>query len=191
MTATQNFHSLVQDPTHDCYYNVDSSMVISYVADDIPGWRDYVDQMSLKGKRFFMTKISHDEVVKKTPIPAAFTLLEDREGEHRAKSSLPTLLRTFGIPGDASVVQMFSNDLQWLLQSGYTISGCPHIPAMEILSGHAFAITANAEFVRRFLYSPDQRSKFEKVVDDCGLEHLADVRTVNKADGTFIDRSAF
>ena len=150
MSSTQNFHSLVQDPTHDCYYSVDSNMVISYVSDDIPGWRVYVDHMSLKGKRFFMTKIIHDEVVRKTPIPAAFTLFEDGEGERRAKCSLPTLLRSFGMPGDASVANFFSNDLRWLLQSGYSISGCPHIPAMEVLSGRAFAITANNKLVRRF-----------------------------------------
>jgi hypothetical protein len=185
------FALLMQVPAHDCYYGVDCNMVISYIANDIPGWRTYVDHMSRKGKRFFMTKIVHDEASKRGPLPDVFHLFRDGEGELRARSALPALLSAFGMTADASVAQKFSKDLQWLLQSGYSIAGCPDIPELDILSGRAFAITANAKLVRRFLHSSDKRSKFEKVVDDCALEHLADVRTVCKTDGTSVDRSAF
>ena len=187
----QNFYQLIADPSHDCYYSADANMVISYMANDIPGWREYVDHMSRKGKRFFITNVIHQEVTRKTPVlPPTFHLFNDTEGATRAKRALATLLTKFGIPSDASNAKKFSNDLQWLLQSGYSISGCPDIPELDILSGKAFAITANAKLVRRFLYNPDKRTAFETVVDHCALEHLADVRTV-AANGTFVDRSAF
>ena len=187
----QNFYQLTADPGHDSYYSVDSNMVISYIANDIPGWREYVDHMSRKGKRFFITNVIHQEVSRKNPIlPPAFHLFNDTEGETRAKRALATLLNAFGIPEDASSARKFSNDLQWLLQSGYSISGCPDIPELCILSGKALAITTNAKLVRRFLYNPAQHTAFETVVDECALEHLADVRTVG-CNGTFADRSAF
>ena len=183
----QNFYQLTADPNHDCYYSVDSNMIISYIANDIPGWREYVDHMSRKGKRFFITQ----EVMRKNPIlPPAFHLFNDTEGATRAKRALSTLLNEFGIPEEASSAKKFSNDLQWLLQSGFSISGCPDIPELSILSGNTFAITANAKLDRRFLYNPDQRWIFETVVNDCALEHLADVRTV-AGNGSFVDRSAF
>jgi len=186
-----NFSSLCSDPAHDCYYSVDSNMVISYVCDDIPGWREYVDRLSQKGRRFFMTSVVYAEVLRGGTVPPVFHLFGDGEGEIRSKMAVPRLLHAFGISADAACARKFANDLQWLLQSGFSISGCADIPELAILSGKALAVTANAKLVRRFLYSPDKRAAFERVVDDCALEHLADVRAVVKSSGVFVDRSAF
>jgi hypothetical protein len=170
-------------------------MVISYVRDEIPGWRAYVDHMSTKGKRFFMTGVVYNEVMvglsSGEAIPAPFHRFDDGEGEIRARSAVPKILKAFGIPEDSSSAGKFANDLQWLLQSGYSISGCPDIPEIEIVCGRALAITANAKLVRRFLYTPGKRTTFELVVDQSALEHLADIRTVKVTTGTYVDRSAF
>jgi len=165
-------------------------MIISYVADDIPGWRAYVNKLSQKGKRFFMTSVVHDEVIRGGPIPPVFHLFEDKEGEIRSKLAIPRLLDAFGILADAGCAKKFANGLQWLLQSGFSISGCVDIPEVSILSGNALAVTANAKLVRRFLYTSDKRAVFERVVDERALEHLVDVRAVVKSSGAFVDRSA-
>lgn len=194
MHKKQNFIELVADPAHDCYYSVDCNMVIAYIKGDIPGWRDYVDHMNKKGKRFFLTRGIYDDVVtngKLTELPPSFHLFDDEGGYERAKRALPTLLEAFSIHPDAQCAKKFANDLEWLLQSGFSISGCPDIPELDILSGKAMAITANAKLVRRFLYNHAKRVTFERVVNDCALEHLADIRTVDTLHGTYVDRSAF
>jgi hypothetical protein len=129
--------------------------------------------------------------IRSEAIPPPFHCFDDEEGEIRAKRVLPKILNAFGISEESGCAKKFANDLQWLLQSGYSIAGCPDIPAIEILSGRALAITANAKLVQRFLHTPDKRITFERVVDQSGLEHLADIRTVASNTGTFIDLSAF
>jgi hypothetical protein len=53
-----------------------------------------------------------------------------------------------------------------------------------------FALTMNTKLVHRLLFSPDHRKVLEGIVDDYGLEHLADLRLLS-SDGTFEDLSSF
>ena len=81
--------------------------------------------------------------------------------------------------------------MRWVLECGHCLHSCEDIPIEFLLkSGSAFALTLNAKLVHRFLRSEDSRAKLERIVDDNGLEHLADLRLLH-TNGSFEDLSAF
>jgi hypothetical protein len=185
--ATSSFSSLLADPSHDAYYFVDTNMIIAYCKDEIPDWIAYVDFLSAKGKRFFVTERIAKEFTMLPTLPSAFHVFTSDDADYRARMAYPVLMRRF-----ESNQAKFSTDLHWLLESGFCMSICPDIPLTALANtGRVFAITANAHIIRRFIRTPDGRRKFEKVVDEQGLDHLADIRGVCMCAGTFEDFSAF
>ena len=182
-----SFSALIAVPDHDAYYFVDTNMIIAYVKDEIPGWRAYVDFLAAKGKRFFVTKRIRDEFTMVPDLPSQFNVFESADADYRAKFAYPYLMDIFGCSD-----KKMSTDLHWLLECGFCMSICEDIPLRALGNkGNVFAITANEHLIRRFIRSPDGRKKFEKVVDDHGLDHLADIRGVSMSRGIFEDFSAF
>ena len=53
--------------------------------------------------------------------------------------------------------------------------------------GMTFAMTGNADLIRKFLGSAEWRKKFERIVDNYALEHLADIRKLDLETGGFHD----
>ena len=161
-------------------------MIIAYVKDEIPGWRAYVDFLAAKGKRFFVTRRIRDEFLG-TNLPPQFHIFDSTDADYRAKNAYPHLMKEFNC-SDKKV----STDLHWLLESGFCMSICEDIPLLALGNkGNVFAITANAHLILRFIKLPEDRQKFEQVVNQHGLDHLADIRGVSTELGTFEDFSAF
>lgn len=182
-----DFIALQADARHDAYYFVDTNMIIAYVKNEIPGWCAYVDFLAAKGKRFFVTKRIRDEFLMLPNLPPQFHLFESIDADYRAKCAYPDLMTEFNCTD-----KKFSTDLHWLLESGFCMSINADIPELALGNkGNVFAITANAHLIRRFIRSPAGRKKFEKVVDQHGLDHLADIRGISTVHGTFEDFSAF
>lgn len=182
----QNIGDLALVPDHDAYYFVDTSVVFSYHRNDVPGLKKYVDFLSLKGKRFFVTERIHREITSIT-LPNPFHVYNNPEASALANRAYPTLMREF-----ACKSPKFERDTKWLLEAGFCLASCEDIPPEIVANdGRVFAMTGNAAFIRKFLGTPQGRAKFETVVDNFSLEHLANIRKLNMATGCFEDVFTF
>ena len=170
-------------------------MIIFYVNGKLPGWVDYVDHLSAKGKRFFVTNAIYEEYNKglgrqitEYSLPSPFHRLDDEDASYKASIAYPALMKEVNISPDNAD---FAYDARWVLESGYCIAASLDIPDAAVLErGKVFAITCNAKFIQRLLNSPTKRRTFEKVVNQYGLEHLINIRSVVVKDGTFLDKYA-
>jgi hypothetical protein len=173
---------LLLDPDHDCYYFVDTSIVVAYHSQEFPFLNRYIDTMSLKGPRFFVTsRIAAGFTT--APLPAPFKIFRDKEASIRVDFAYPTVVAWFNL-GTPSA--QFKVDICWLLESWYCLCSCYDIPPEDIVSGRAFALTMNAELVGRFIEDPASNRRLERIIDERALEHLASVRHLAR-DGTFRD----
>jgi hypothetical protein len=178
--------SLLDDPLHDCYYFVDTNIIIAYHNHQLPVLNRYIDVLASKGPRFFVTDRIAGEF-SAVPLPQVFHRFHHSDAVIRADQAYPQVVREFELP---SCNSKFKTDLRWLLESGFCIHACDDIPVKEILRGRAFALTMNAKLIHRFLRSRDMRLKFERIVDENALEHLADLRLLDSV-GAYSDLSAF
>jgi hypothetical protein len=166
----------------DAYYFVDTNIVFGYHKNDVPGLRDYVDFLSQMGKRFFITERIQKEVIS-IPVPAPFHLYKSPIATALADRSYPQVMREF-----ACKSPKFETDVKWLLEAGYCLAECPDIPPEAVANdGVCFAMTGNAVVLRKFLGSPQGRRKFETIVDNYALEHLANIRRIDMRTGHFED----
>ncbi len=178
----QRLVDLLTDPNHDCYYLVDTNIVFSYVRDDVPGLRQYVDTLSQKGKRFFLTERIASEVVS-MPIPPQFQVYRSAHLSAIVERAYAAVMREFGCTS-----RKFQTDVKWLLEAGYCLAENEHIPPLANASdGMTFALTGNASVIRKFLGASDWRKKIERIVDNHALEHLADIRKLDMRTGGFHD----
>ena len=178
----QKLVDLLKDPDHDCYYMVDTNIVFGYVKDDVPGLRHYVDTLSQKGKRFFVTERIAAEVVLES-IPSPFYIYKSSQLNTLVDRAYDVVMREFGC-----ISRKFQTDIKWLLEAGYCLAECDHIPPMASASdGMTFAMTGNAPVIGKFLGSADRCRKFERIVDNYALEHLADIRKLDMDTGGFHD----
>ena len=84
--------------------------------------------------------------------------------------------------------QVLVTDVKWLLEAGYCIAECEDIPPVAAANdGTAFAMTGNEALIRKFLGSAEWRKKFERIVDNYALEHLADIRKLDLGTAGFHD----
>lgn len=176
-----SLRQLIDDPNHDAYYMVDANMVIGYINNSMYDWNEYVDKISLRGKRLFiMPRIAAE--ITRGEIPSQFTILQT-DVDHSVDLAYYALLKDLNIKDSRKL----KTDVRWLLEIGYCSSIHPDIPVEALCNGKVFAITANATIIRRLIIDPIKRNIFEKVVDDYGLEHLIDIRAVNRNNGQIID----
>lgn len=187
MNSKITLKNLAINPNHDDYYIVDANMIISYMNNNIKYWNDYVDFMSTKGPRFFVTPRIAKEVTR-GPIPKQFVILRDdydfNDIDLRVDYAYKQLLLDLNIPHH----EKFVNDAKWLLECGYCMSINEYIPVESLFKNEVFAITSNAGAIRRFIKNPLKRKIFETAVDNNGLEHLITIRTMS-LDGSFVDYS--
>jgi len=166
----------------EAFYFVDTNIVFGYYNDEVPGLKDYVDLLSKNGKRFFITERILKEVVS-IPVPTPFHVYRSPTAAALADRAYPQVMREF-----ACTSPKFETDVKWLLESGYCLAECPDIPPEAVANeGVCFAMTGNAVVLRKFLGSPQGRRKFETIVDNYALEHLADIRRINMQTGHFED----
>lgn len=177
-----SFKELLKDPEHDAYYMVDVNMVIGYMNDSIKDWKEYANKLSTNGERLFVTPRIAEEITIRSKIPNLFTVLQS-DVEKSINLAYYALLKDLNIKDSRKL----KTDVRWLLEAGYVISMHPDVSADSLCNGNVFAITANAAIIRKLISDPIRRNIFEKVVDDYGLEHLIDIRAVNRNNGTFID----
>ena len=155
-------------------------MIIAYRNNEISGWVEYVDFLAAKGKRLFVTERFRKEFT--GDLPAQFHIYKSQEADIRAQRAYPVVMNRFGVN-----TTKFATDLHWLLEAGQCMCICEDIPLLAIGNpGNVFALTSNASLIRRFIKTPEGRSKLEKIVDEQGLDHLADIRGVH-FDGSFED----
>jgi hypothetical protein len=177
----QSLCALLSDPGHDAYYFVDKNIVLAYVENNVPGLKEYVDNISSKGKRFFLTDRILKEL-KSISLPLPFHLYSCNTAMVLADRAYPVLLRDF-----ACKSKKFETDVKWLLEAGFCLSECSDIPPEVFANDTAFALTGNANVVRKFLGTPGGRGKFEMVVNNYALEHLANIRKLNMVTGCYED----
>jgi hypothetical protein len=185
-TCESSLQLLLDDPHHDCFYFVDTSIVIAYQHQQLPVLNRYIDTLAAKGPRFFVTDRIAAEFPS-VPLHGVFHRYHHADAVTRADQAYTKVLREFDLPPNDS---KFKTDLRWLLETGFCIHACESIPVLQILRHRAFALTTNAKLVHRFLRDQGMRLRFEKIVDDNALEHLADLRLLNST-GSFSDLSAF
>eukprot|EP00455_Lapot_gusevi_P023798 TRINITY_DN2471_c0_g1_i1.p1 TRINITY_DN2471_c0_g1~~TRINITY_DN2471_c0_g1_i1.p1 ORF type:complete len:212 (+),score=14.27 TRINITY_DN2471_c0_g1_i1:48-683(+) len=181
---------VLADPALDSYYFVDNSIISSYHKREVPSLNRYVDHLSSKGPRFFVTRRIAREFTScfSAPLPPIFHLYHDNDAVVRADFAYPEVLRAFGLDSNAGFE--FKTDLHWLLESGFCLHACEEIPVDAILSCQVFALTLNGKLVHRFLNTTKKREMLERIIDLQGLEHLADIRLLD-TDGSFQDVKAF
>ena len=171
---------LVKEHDHDVYYFVDTNIVLSYCKGDVPGLCDYVDKLSQNGKRFFLTERIRNELVS---VPPQFHVVKSDHLNGLVDRAYPVIMREFGCSS-----RKFETDVKWLLEAGYCLAECADIPPVASGNdGMTFAMTGNAALIRKFLGSAEWRKKFERIVDNYALEHLADIRKLDLATGRFHD----
>ena len=185
--AIQTLDVLSNDDSHVAYYFVDTNIIIAYDKKEIPSLNRYVDKLALLGKHFFVTeRIANEYTVHGRTVPPPFTIFHDDDADKRADSSYQEVMEKFDVTSNK-----FGVDMRWVLECGHCLHSCEDIPIELLLKGgSAFALTLNAKLVHRFLRSKEHRAKLERIVDDNGLEHLADLRLLH-TNGTFEDLSAF
>jgi hypothetical protein len=172
----------------DCVYFVDAALIKAYVSRQMPLWNEYVDYVSKKGRRFFATALIRSHLGFRLPPPFyPYDEPDYLKTDFKVEISLPFLFKIFKIKS-----YRYAHDLRWVFGSGCGLTICmrTHLEAKATVLGYritAFAITANADLVRRFLKNRIDRKKFEKVVRFSSLGHLADVRAVDLKSGTFRD----
>lgn len=167
---------------HDAYYFVDTNIIIGYHHDSVPGLRQYVDFVSRNGKRFFITERILKEVVT-IPVPPPFHVYRSPIAAVLVDRAYPTLMREFGCRS-----AKFETDVKWLLEAGYCLAECSDIPPEAAANdGKCFAMTGNAVVLRKFLGTSEGCKKFETIVDNFALEHLANIRRINMSTGSFED----
>jgi hypothetical protein len=196
VAANRSFDSLLNEEGHDCYYSVDTNMIIFYVNGKLPGWVDYVDHLSAKGKRFFVTNAIYEEYNKglgrqitEYSLPSPFHRLDDEDASYKASIAYPALMKEFNISPDNT---HFAIDARWILESGYCIAASLDIPEAAVVErGKVFAITCNAKLIQRLFNSLTKRRTFENIVNQHGLEHLVNMRSVSVKDGTFLDKYSY
>lgn len=177
---------LLEDPDHDCYYFVDTNIIIAYHKNESPSLKRYIDHLSQKGPRFFVThRIAAEFTL--APIPPVFQVFHEADAVVRADLAYFDILAAFRLRPTSN---KFHTDVRWVLESGFCLHSCEQIPVEEIIRGRAFALTMNAKLVHRFLQCPDKRRQFEKIVDEHALEHLADLRLLSQ-NGSFRDLCGF
>ena len=81
----------------------------------------------------------------------------------------------------------FKRDAMMFLEFNICLAESEHIPLKDFFSGRALCATANCRAVRRMLKTPEQRVVFEEVINDAGLEHLGNVRFIQRKTGKFKD----
>ena len=86
----------------------------------------------------------------------------------------------------------FGVDMRWVLECGHCRHSCDKIPLEGFIGEErsVFALKMNAKLVNCFLRSPQHLWAIERIVDNLGLEHLADFWLL-LSDGTSEDLSAF
>ena len=181
---------LLADPKHQSYYFVDTNIISAYVKNEIPSLTCYINRLCSDGRPHFFvtsriaTEFKIDGV--RGEIPRQFFVFSDNDADQKAEWAYKAVMKRFNVKTDK-----FGVDMRWLLECGSCLHSCEHIP-LEALSspGSAFALTLNAKMVHRFLRSEKHRHELEEIVDEYGLEHLADLRLL-RVDGTFEDLSAF
>ncbi len=173
---------LVKESDHDVYYVVDTNIVLSYCKGDVPGLCNYVDKLSQNGKRFFLTERIRNELVS-VPVPPQFHVVKSDHLNGLVDRAYPVIMRDFGCTS-----RKFETDVKWLLEAGYCLAECADIPPVASGNdGMTFVMTGNAALIRKFLASAEWRKKFERIVDNYSLEHLADIRKLDMATGMFHD----
>ena len=178
----RNLSDLLLDATHDAYYFVDTNIIFAYHQNTVPGLREYIDSISRKGKRFFITERILKEVTT-IPVPPPFHVYRSSTAIALAERAYPFLMREF-----ACKSAKFETDVKWLLEAGYCIAECNDIPPESAANeGACFAMTGNAVVLRKFLGTRQGRKKFEAVVDNFALEHLANIRRIDMCTGCFED----
>ena len=86
----------MNDQAPDCLYFVDAVLVQAYASRKIPKWNEYVDFVSKKGRRFFVTKLMRTQLSCRLPPP--FHLYDDpsySETDFKVEISLPLLFKIF------------------------------------------------------------------------------------------------
>ena len=157
----------------------------SYYRSELPILNQYVNFLSRKGPRFFVTDRIAEEF-NLGPLPQVFHKFSHPDAISRTDRAYETVLAKFKVTS-----RKCETDVKWLLESGFCLHACESIPVESlIVSGKAFGLTMNAKLVHRFLRIPPHRADFEQIVDMHALEHLADVRLLH-THGSFEDLSAF
>jgi hypothetical protein len=181
--------SLMSDQAPDCFYIVDTTLIRAYVSRELPKWNEYVDHVSKKGSRFFVTALTRSQLGCKLPPPFHPYDEEDRDAYFLVEISMPMLFKVFKIKS-----YRFAHDLRWVFGCGYTLRDCQrtHFQTFSRANGieclaRGFAITANTDLVQRFLHDRIDNKKFNKVVRSATLGHLPDVRAVDLKSGKFRD----
>jgi hypothetical protein len=188
LTIPITLYSFINDPKHNSYYVVDANMIIGYMLNSFKGgWNNYVDYMSLRGPRFFVTSRIASEITIGT-IPPQFTILKGDEFDFddindKVENGYNALITALQIPDN----DKYKTDIYWLLEAGYCGAVCSNIPYQAHFNKNVFAITANAVIIRKMIKDIKRRQIFETIINQSSLEHLANIRFFNGNKGTFID----
>ena len=81
----------------------------------------------------------------------------------------------------------FKRDAMMFLEFNICLADSDMIPLDAFFEGRALCATANCRAVRCMLKTPGQRAIFEEVINDAGLEHLGNVRFIQRNTGKFKD----
>ena len=91
--------TLMNDQAPDCIYLVDAELIKAYVSKTMPKWNEYVDYVSKKRRRFFVTAMVRSLLNFRLPPP--FLPSEDPDYESNidfnVEISLPLLFKVFKI----------------------------------------------------------------------------------------------
>lgn len=172
------------------YYAVDTNMLYAYCNQPwrVPGWREYVDNLSRNGVHFFVTPTIQREWGGRY-LPSPFRRVNFSEAiTNRIESAYHEFCAVLAASGllNAPLAQ-FNMDLHWILESGFLATIHDLIPLEALDHGRIFAVTLNAKLVRYILATPGVSKILEQILAKYSLGVLIDVRFIKMYTTEFRD----
>ena len=177
--AKRTLEYLATDLEHNSYYFVDTNVIIAYANEEIPTLNRYVDHMSSYGCHFFVTRRVAEQY--KLPLPSNFSVFQNSDADTKAETAYASAVKLCNVN-----TSKYEVDLRWTLESGHCLHTCDQIPLKG--EGSVFALTMNTKLVNRFYRPSIYRGILGRIVEDNGLERLADMRLLHR-DGSYDDFS--
>jgi hypothetical protein len=173
------------------YLCCDTNLMIYYANKTHKAWCHYVDRILEERpgehRLFYLESQVHEYKPdgKRGSPPPEFKMLKDSHGTI-LEAAFKDLARVTNLSME------YEHDAKLFLQGGACLNKCEDIPDEAVIARKNLLVaTANCDAVRRLLRTPEKRRLFETIVDNFGLEHLADVRYVTCPMGYFEDVGAF
>eukprot|EP01113_Clastostelium_recurvatum_P025288 TRINITY_DN30420_c0_g1_i1.p1 TRINITY_DN30420_c0_g1~~TRINITY_DN30420_c0_g1_i1.p1 ORF type:complete len:251 (+),score=24.25 TRINITY_DN30420_c0_g1_i1:12-764(+) len=173
----------IEDLSHEKVLVCDSNLIIAYHKKEFPKWTNWVDDHhALHRKLFYLPRIIETGDMRWPSVANIHPVFQKLDTPHPVveqtrKSALADLAVALKLTDKA--VDEMNVDLSLILEVGLYVGLSKMISDEDIFNQRVFLASRNFICLQRTLGTNDKRAKFERVIDDHGLEHLLPVLRVD------------